>query len=89
MEFTWDARAIYIIYLICCKLLLKINFISGLCVTYRPDGREVAVSTLDGQISFFNPYTSEQIGTIEGRHDLYVGRRETDLVTAKTILKSQ
>ncbi|KFM72539.1 Periodic tryptophan protein 2-like protein, partial [Stegodyphus mimosarum] len=61
----------------------------GLAVVYRPDGAEIAVATLDGQISFFNAHTSEQTGSIEGRNDLYVGRRETDMITAKMLLKSQ
>ncbi|XP_054706940.1 periodic tryptophan protein 2 homolog [Uloborus diversus] len=67
-----------------------INLISdGLALTYRPDGAEIAVASLDGQISFFNSYTSEQTGCIEGRNDLHVGRRETDMITAKKLLKSQ
>lgn len=55
----------------------------GLCVAYKPDGQEVAVATLDGQISFFDTKTSDQTGNIEGRNDLGSGRSDTDLVTAK------
>lgn len=61
----------------------------GLAVAYRPDGVEIAVATLDGQISFYNVVSAEQTGYIEGRNDMYVGRRETDKVTAKKLLKSQ
>ncbi|GFY51308.1 periodic tryptophan protein 2 homolog [Trichonephila inaurata madagascariensis] len=61
----------------------------GLCVAYRPDGIELAVATLDGQILFFHPPTLEQTGSIEGRSDLYVGRRQTDMITPKKLLKSQ
>ncbi|GFT41304.1 periodic tryptophan protein 2 homolog [Nephila pilipes] len=61
----------------------------GLCVAYRPDGLELAVASLDGQILFFHPPTLEQIGYIEGRCDLYVGKRETDMISAKSLLKSQ
>nr|CAD7266533.1 unnamed protein product [Timema shepardi] len=60
---------------------------SGLCVTYKPDGEEVAVATLDGQITFFNCKTSTQSSSIEGRNDLGSGRSETDLVTAKQSLQ--
>lgn len=61
----------------------------GLCVAYRMDGQEVAVATLDGQISFFDTKTSTQTGSIEGRKDLGSGRAETDLVTAKQSLKGK
>ncbi|XP_042904814.1 periodic tryptophan protein 2 homolog [Parasteatoda tepidariorum] len=61
----------------------------GLATIYKPDGGEIAVATLDGQILFFDSHTSEQTGCIEGHHDLYVGRRETDKITAKSLLKSQ
>lgn len=59
------------------------NFLSGLCVAYRPDGKEIAIATLDGQISFFDPVKGDQIHSIEGRHDLGSGRGETDVITAK------
>ncbi|XP_074096167.1 periodic tryptophan protein 2 homolog [Cotesia typhae] len=55
----------------------------GLAVIYKPDGKEVAVSTLDGAISFFDVKTWLQTGSIEGRNDLGAGRSETDLITAK------
>ncbi|XP_021930925.1 periodic tryptophan protein 2 homolog isoform X2 [Zootermopsis nevadensis] len=61
----------------------------GLCVTYRPNGEEVAVSTLDGQITFFHCKTSQEIGSIEGRNDLGSGRSDTDLITAKKSLQGK
>ena len=61
----------------------------GLFVAYKPNGEEVAVSTLDGQISFFDCKTSAQTGSIEGRKDLGSGRSETDLVTAKQSLQGK
>ncbi|XP_068986083.1 periodic tryptophan protein 2 homolog [Bombus flavifrons] len=61
----------------------------GLYVTYKPNGEEVAVATLDGQISFFNCKTAVQIGSIEGRNDLGSGRSNTDLITAKQSLKGK
>jgi len=61
----------------------------GLCVTYKPDGQEVAVATLDGQITFFHCKTSQQVGSIEGRNDLGSGRSDTDLITAKKSLQGK
>nr|XP_023648696.1 periodic tryptophan protein 2 homolog [Paramormyrops kingsleyae] len=61
----------------------------GLAVTYRPDGQELAVATLDGEISFWNPQTASQTGSIVGRHDLQMGRKETDKITAKQAAKGK
>ncbi|CAK9825038.1 Periodic tryptophan protein 2 homolog [Anthophora retusa] len=61
----------------------------GLCVVYKPNGAEVAVATLDGQISFFHCKTALQIGSIEGRNDLGSGRSRTDLITAKKSLQGK
>ncbi|XP_076300716.1 periodic tryptophan protein 2 homolog [Lasioglossum baleicum] len=61
----------------------------GLFVTYKPNGEDVAVATLDGQISFFNCKTATQIGSIEGRNDLGSGRAETDFITAKKSLEGK
>ncbi|KAK0095746.1 hypothetical protein PV326_007504 [Microctonus aethiopoides] len=61
----------------------------GLCVVHKPNGEEVAVSTLDGQITFFDCKTSLQTGSIEGRNDLGSGRSDTDLITAKKNLEGK
>lgn len=61
---------------------IKINS-DCLSVTYRPDGEEVAVASLDGQITMFEPKTGRQTAFIEGKADLTVGRSATDLITAK------
>ncbi|XP_014295048.1 periodic tryptophan protein 2 homolog [Microplitis demolitor] len=61
----------------------------GVAVVYRPDGKEVAVATLDGVISFFDVKTTTQNGSIEGRNDLGAGRSETDLITAKKNLEGK
>ncbi|CAN7995425.1 unnamed protein product [Ixodes hexagonus] len=61
----------------------------GLAVQFRPDGHEFAVATLDGAIVFFEPRSSTQVGSIEGRQDLTSGRRDTDLITAKRLTRSQ
>ena len=58
-------------------------------MTYKPDGEEVAVATLDGQITFFHCKTSQQVGSIEGRNDLGSGRSDTDLITAKKSLQGK
>ena len=55
------------------------------CVLFRPDGNELAVSSLDGQLSFWNVTSAVQTGSIEGRHDMEIGRREGDQVTAKKL----
>uniref|UniRef100_A0A8D0B2B2 PWP2 small subunit processome component n=1 Tax=Sander lucioperca TaxID=283035 RepID=A0A8D0B2B2_SANLU len=61
----------------------------GLSVTYRPDGQELAVATLNGEISFWNPQTATQTGSVAGRHDLETGRKETDKITAKQSAKGK
>lgn len=61
----------------------------GLAVTYRADGQELAVATLNGEISFWNPHTATQNGSIAGRHDLQTGRKETDKITAKQSAKGK
>ncbi len=43
----------------------------------------MAVATLNGHIVFFDSRSNVQTGSIEGRNDLYVGRSDTDLITAK------
>ena len=54
-----------------------------LAVVFRPDGDEIAVSTLDAQITFWNTRSVVQTGSIEGRHDLGYSRKEIDKITAK------
>ncbi|XP_042189770.1 PWP2 small subunit processome component, partial [Callorhinchus milii] len=61
----------------------------ALTVTFRPDGRELAVATLDGQITFWEPRNAVQTGSIETRHDLKVGRRQLDKITAKQAAKGK
>uniref|UniRef100_A0A6P7HF49 Periodic tryptophan protein 2 homolog n=1 Tax=Diabrotica virgifera virgifera TaxID=50390 RepID=A0A6P7HF49_DIAVI len=61
----------------------------GICTAFKPDGQEVAVATLNGQITVFNVKTSTQVSLIEGRNDLGSGIAETDLVTAKQTLKAK
>ena len=53
-----------------------------LSVTYRPDGKEIACSTLDGQITFFDVTESRQTSVIEGRKDVSGGRMQDDRMSA-------
>lgn len=70
---------------------LKIFFLIliALCVAYKPDGKEVAVSTLNGLVSFFDPASGHQFRCIEGRNDLGSGRSSTDQITAKKNLDAK
>ena len=59
-----------------------------MAVTFRPDGKVVACSTLDAQIVFINISESDQqaiVGNIECKHDLGYSRKETDKITAKKL----
>lgn len=61
----------------------------ALAVTFRPDGAELAVATLNSQITFWDPENAVQMGSIEGRHDLKTGRKELDKITAKHSAKGK
>ena len=50
-------------------------------VAFRPDGGQVAVASMNGQINFFHPTKGQQMGSIEGKGDLSVGRSDSDLIT--------
>lgn len=53
-----------------------------LCVAYRPDSKQVAVSTLDGQVSFWNVSDAIQTGGVDARRDVSGGRKLSDRRTA-------
>ncbi|KAJ7682953.1 WD40-repeat-containing domain protein [Mycena rosella] len=53
-----------------------------LAVTFRPDGKELAASTLDGQITFFDVDDGKQTNIIEGRKDVSGGRKADDRTSA-------
>ena len=53
-----------------------------LAVAFRPDGKQVAVSTLDGQVFLWNPNDAQMQGTIEGRRDMAGGKVIGDLRSA-------
>ena len=54
-----------------------------LALAYSPDGRHLAVATLNGHISVMDVQSEDITQTIEGRHDLGYTRREADKITAK------
>lgn len=54
----------------------------ALSVVFRPDGNELAVATLDGQITFFDVKEGKQTNVIEGRKDVSGGRKADDRMTA-------
>ena len=47
-------------------------------IAVRPDAKQVAVSTLDGQLTFWSLSEAVQEASVEGRHDISGGRRITD-----------
>lgn len=53
-----------------------------LAIAIRPDGKEMAISTLDGQITFFDIQHGKQTNIIHGRKDISGGRKVDDRVTA-------
>ncbi|PSR70569.1 hypothetical protein PHLCEN_2v13540 [Hermanssonia centrifuga] len=53
-----------------------------LAVTFRPDGKELAASTLDGQVTFFDVALGNQTNVIDGRKDISGGRKADDRMTA-------
>ncbi|KIX09670.1 uncharacterized protein Z518_00751 [Rhinocladiella mackenziei CBS 650.93] len=53
-----------------------------LCVTIRPDSAQIAASTLDGQLTFWNLNTSIQESGLDGRRDASGGRTLTSRRTA-------
>lgn len=56
----------------------------GLAVAFRFDGAEICVSTLDGQLAFFDPRQgAKQIGVLECRRDIASGRKLDDKVSAR------
>lgn len=56
-----------------------------LAVTVRPDGRQIAVSTLDGQLTFWSLSEATQEAGLDGRRDASGGRKATDRRTAANV----
>ncbi|XP_031564589.1 periodic tryptophan protein 2 homolog [Actinia tenebrosa] len=53
-------------------------------IAIRPDGKEVAVSTLDGTLTFWDIVSAVQVKSVDGHRDLGGGRRAQDMITAKS-----
>lgn len=54
-------------------------------VAIRPDSKQVAVSTLDGQLSFWSISEASQVSSVDGRRDISGGRRLTDRRAAANV----
>ncbi|ELU01708.1 hypothetical protein CAPTEDRAFT_223834 [Capitella teleta] len=70
------------------KEVIQLNS-DALAVTYRPDGLELAVSTLDGSLTFWDTHSAAQTASIQGRADLGYTRKEGDRITAKKSAQSK
>lgn len=53
-------------------------------ITVRPDSLQLAISTLDGQLTFWN-MEAEQVAGVDGRRDVSGGRKITDRRTAANV----
>ncbi|TQS34299.1 hypothetical protein Golomagni_05323 [Golovinomyces magnicellulatus] len=51
-------------------------------IAFRPDSKQIAVSTLDGQLTFWTVSEAQQDSGIDGRRDVSGGRKITDRRTA-------
>lgn len=58
-------------------------------VAFRPNGEEIAVASLSGNIQIFNVRGANQVASIEGRNDLGSGVSEIDIITAKKNLQGK
>lgn len=54
-----------------------------LSIAYRPDGKEIAVSSLGGTLSFWDCEEAKLTHQIDGRNDIIGGRGSSDKVTAQ------
>ncbi|KXJ92855.1 periodic tryptophan protein 2 [Microdochium bolleyi] len=54
-------------------------------IAVRPDSAQLAISTLDGQLSFWSVSEAEQISGVDGRRDASGGRKISDRRTAANV----
>ncbi|KAK1594899.1 WD40-repeat-containing domain protein [Colletotrichum navitas] len=54
-------------------------------IAVRPDSLQLAISTLDGQLSFWSITDAEQVSGLDGRRDVSGGRKITDRRTAANV----
>lgn len=60
-----------------------------LAISLTRDGAKVAVSTLDGHISFWDVEQASQVGLIDGKRDIVKGRHLNDFFTASNSARSK
>jgi len=53
-----------------------------LCCAFRPDGKQLVVGTLHGQLHVWDPVEGDELGVIDGQRDIAGGRGENDRATA-------
>ncbi|BFZ60013.1 U3 snoRNP protein [Saitoella coloradoensis] len=58
-------------------------------IAFRPDGKFVAIATLDGQLAFWDVADAKQVGIIDGRRDISGGRNIDSRVTAENAAGSK
>jgi periodic tryptophan protein 2 len=56
-----------------------------LCVAIRPDSKQIAVTTMDGQLTFWSVSEAMQQSGVDGRRDVSGGRKMTDRRTAANV----
>ncbi|KAF2191821.1 WD40 repeat-like protein [Zopfia rhizophila CBS 207.26] len=56
-----------------------------LCVAFRPDSKQIAVTTLDGQLTFWSVSEATQQGGVDARRDVSGGRKLSDRRTAANV----
>ncbi|KAI0157360.1 periodic tryptophan protein 2 [Xylariaceae sp. FL1272] len=54
-------------------------------VAIRPDSAQLAISTLDGQLTFWSVSEAEQVSGLDGRRDVSGGRKVSDRRTAANV----
>lgn len=54
-------------------------------IAVRPDSLQLAISTLDGQLTFWSLADAEQVAGLDGRRDVSGGRQITDRRTAANV----
>lgn len=60
-----------------------------LAIAMRPDSKQVAVSTLDGTITFWNVEAGKEEGQVDGKEELAGGRYATDRFSSKNSARSK